>query len=51
MYLIYKPLKDKVKLLDFEKSTIKKMQFFDYLNLAKINGEWKIVNVLWAKTK
>ncbi len=22
--------------------------FYDYIQLAKINGEWKIVNVLWV---
>ncbi len=22
--------------------------FYDYLQLARINGEWKIVNVLWV---
>jgi len=22
----------------------------DYLHLAKVNGEWRIVNVLWAPT-
>jgi hypothetical protein len=22
--------------------------FFDYLQLAKIDGEWKIINVLWT---
>lgn len=26
-------------------------QFIDYLHLAKINGEWKIVNVLWEPVK
>jgi Putative lumazine-binding len=25
--------------------------FFDICNLAKLNGEWKIVQVLWAKTE
>lgn len=31
------------------KVTQNKMPFFDYLQLAKINGEWKIINVLWAR--
>ncbi|EOZ96628.1 hypothetical protein A33Q_2398 [Indibacter alkaliphilus LW1] len=22
--------------------------FFDYIHLGKINGEWKIINILWA---
>ena len=39
----------------FETATVKiennKMKFFDYAQLAKINGEWKIINVLWAYTK
>jgi hypothetical protein len=26
-----------------------KMKFFDYVQMAKINGEWKIINVLWAR--
>jgi len=25
------------------------VDFVDYLHLAKINGEWKIVNVLWER--
>ena len=29
------------------KSTSNKFTFFDYFHLAKWNGEWKIVNVLW----
>lgn len=28
-----------------------KMPFFDYLQLAKINDSWKIINVLWARTE
>lgn len=26
-------------------------QFIDYLHLAKMNGEWRIVNVLWEPNK
>lgn len=34
------------------KITTNKMDFFfDYVQLGKINGEWKIINVLWAFTK
>ncbi len=28
-----------------------KFKFIDYLHLAKIDGEWKIVNVLWEFTE
>jgi hypothetical protein len=28
-----------------------KMSFIDYAQLAKVNGEWKVVNVLWAFTR
>jgi len=28
-----------------------KMKFFDYIQLGKVDGEWKIVNVLWARTE
>jgi len=31
------------------KITTNKLQFFDYAHLGKIGGEWKIINVLWAK--
>jgi hypothetical protein len=30
------------------KATTNKFEFLDYIQLGKINGEWKIVNVLWA---
>lgn len=34
------------------KVTTNKMDmFFDYLQLGKVNGEWKIINVLWAFSK
>ena len=29
------------------KITTNKLKFMDYLQLGRINGEWKIVNVLW----
>lgn len=29
-------------------ATNKMPQFFDYVQVGKINGEWKIINVLWA---
>ena len=28
-----------------------KFAFFDYIHLGKINGEWKIINILWAWTE
>ena len=28
-----------------------KFPFIDYAQLAKINGEWKIINVLWAMNR
>ena len=33
------------------KATQNKFAFFDYIHLGKINGEWKIINILWAWTK
>ena len=33
------------------KVTQNKMKFFDFVHLGKINGEWKIINVLWARTE
>ena len=33
------------------KATQNKFAFFDYLHLAKMNGEWKIINILWAWTE
>jgi hypothetical protein len=50
------PFKAVVTIFDIahETATVKvtqnKMTFFDYLHLGKINGEWKIINVLWART-
>ena len=32
------------------KVTQNKMNFIDYLHLSKIENEWKIINVLWART-
>ncbi len=46
-------LKTKVLIYDiFEGTATAKVEtnffpFIDYMHLAKINGEWKIVNVLW----
>lgn len=33
------------------KITTNKLSFFDYVQLAKINKEWKVINVLWAINK
>ncbi|QBA64003.1 nuclear transport factor 2 family protein [Muriicola soli] len=27
-----------------------KFEFVDYIHLGKLNGEWKIINILWAMT-
>jgi hypothetical protein len=32
------------------KVTTNKLKFMDYLQLGRINGEWKIINVLWENT-
>ncbi|TVZ60158.1 putative lumazine-binding protein [Flavobacteriaceae bacterium MAR_2010_105] len=32
------------------KATQNKFAFFDYIHLGLLNGEWKIINVLWAWT-
>ena len=45
----------KVKILDVSKNiaSVKTMSsdFIDYLLLAKMDGQWKIVNVLWEPAK
>lgn len=50
-----KKQKIEVVILDVFKNTasVKTVSpdFVDYLHLAKYNGEWKIVNVLWEKNK
>lgn len=42
---------DDVKILDVCENTaavrVDAAQWIDYLHLARWNGEWKIVNVLW----
>lgn len=48
-----RPFKLEVKILDVDgpnasvKAWNAKYGFFDYMHMARINGEWKIVNVLW----
>jgi hypothetical protein len=50
------PLKVEVLFFDISNdiATVKAIQnkfaFFDYIHLGKINGEWKIINILWAWT-
>ena len=43
-----------VKVLDVYKNIatarIDSPQFIDYVHIGKINGEWKVFNVLWAPT-
>ncbi len=49
-----KPFKLEVTIYDISgdyalaKTVNTKYNFFDYCQLAKYNGEWKIINVLWA---
>jgi len=51
------PFKATVTIYDIfnETATVKivtnKFDFIDYAQMAKIGGEWKIVNVLWANTR
>lgn len=44
-------LKNEIIILDVYKNTASvkaiSAQYIDYVHLAKFNGEWKIVNVLW----
>jgi len=49
------PFKAKVEIYDIaggialaKVSTNKMPEFFDYIQAGKMNGEWKIINVLWA---
>jgi hypothetical protein len=48
------PFKAKVTIYDVAqniatiKITTNKFPFFDYCQMAKIDGQWKIINVLWA---
>lgn len=42
---------DITKDIAIAKITTNKMPFFDYAQLARINGKWKVVNVLWAMNK
>jgi Putative lumazine-binding len=50
------PLKVDVTIYDIEngiatvKALTNKFEFCDYIQLGKINGEWEIVNILWAWT-
>lgn len=51
------PLKVEVIIFDIStdiasiKAISNKFTFYDYIHLGKINGEWKIINILWAWTK
>lgn len=50
------PLKVEVTIYDIAegiatvKAVTNKFDFLDYIQLGKINGEWKIINILWAWT-
>lgn len=50
-------LKVEVTLYDLDthiatvKASQNKFAFFDYIHLGKINGDWKIINILWAWTE
>jgi len=50
------PLRSEVTIYDISNSiaTVKaatnKFEFVDYIHLGKLDGEWKIVNILWAWT-
>ncbi|WP_411030808.1 nuclear transport factor 2 family protein [Spongiimicrobium sp. 3-5] len=47
------PLKVNVEILDIDgkiasiKAGTNQYDFYDYMHLAKMDGQWKIVNVLW----
>jgi len=30
---------------------VRSVQYVDYLHLAQVNGEWRIINVLWAPVR
>lgn len=51
------PLKVTVDILDIDgriasiKASTNQYNFYDYMHLAKIDGQWKIVNVLWDNKK
>jgi hypothetical protein len=51
------PFKATITIYDIfnDNATIKivtnKFKFIDYAQLAKVDGNWKIINVLWAMTK
>jgi hypothetical protein len=49
------PFKATINIYDIKKgiaiakiSTNKMPEFFDYIQIGRMNGEWKIINVLWA---
>ena len=50
------PLKSKIIMYEISngiasvKAVTNKFEFVDYIHLGKLNGEWKIINILWAMT-
>lgn len=51
------PLKVEVEIFDIDgriasiKASTNQYSFYDYMHLAKIDGQWKIINVLWDNRK
>lgn len=49
------PFKANIRIFDISygmatvKVTNNKLKLIDYLHLGEVNGEWKIINVLWAE--
>jgi len=54
-FLSTEKLKNEIIILDVYKNTASvkaiSAQYIDYVHLAKYNGKWKIVNVLWELNK
>jgi len=50
------PLKSEVTIYEISngiatvKAETNKFEFVDYIHLGKLNGEWKIINILWVMT-
>jgi len=36
---------------DIASARVSGVDFYDFIHLAKVNGEWKIINVLWQRAK
>lgn len=50
------PLKSEITIYEISngiatvKAVTNKFEFVDYIHLGKLNGEWRIINILWAMT-